>query len=378
MITVCFRKGGHPAYDEIFNYPPNGVKYKEIKFLKGKGGSDKSLLFKIKKQIFEIYKNLKYQGANIVPIYCNGDIIFSCGGLLPDTNLPWITDVEHGASLIGYNKKDITNKRKILLTVKFLTKSRCMILPWSLASKISITNIFGKYYHLFEDKIKVVYPAVSLPQFKKKFKQTDKITFLYISRLFWGKCGYEVLEAFNEISKKYDTELIFVSNTPKEIEKKFQKNSNIKFIQAPIPRIKILELYKKADVFVLPTLFDTFGFVYLEAMSFGLPIIATNVFAVPEIVEHKKNGLLIKPEYCLFNDEYLFRFDSCKSLINYTKKNLQYTLIDSLKKYMKQMIERDNERKTLGKNSLKILNKKFSIKRRNKTLREIYENLIKI
>ena len=41
--------------------------------------------------------------------------------------------------------------------------------------------------------------------------------------MFWGKCGYEVLEAFNRVAKKYDTELIFVSNTPKEIEKNSKK-----------------------------------------------------------------------------------------------------------------------------------------------------------
>ncbi|NJM20958.1 MAG: glycosyltransferase family 4 protein [Richelia sp. RM1_1_1] len=57
----------------------------------------------------------------------------------------------------------------------------------------------------------------------------------------------------------------------------------------------IKKLYADADIFVLPSFQETFGIVFLEAMHYGLPIITTNVTAIPELVEDGKNGLLVPP-----------------------------------------------------------------------------------
>jgi len=56
---------------------------------------------------------------------------------------------------------------------------------------------------------------------------------------------------------------------------------------------KKLLYYKSADIFVLPSLYEIFGIVNLEAMACGLPIIATKVGGIPDIVEDGSNGLLV-------------------------------------------------------------------------------------
>ncbi len=60
-------------------------------------------------------------------------------------------------------------------------------------------------------------------------------------------------------------------------------------------RKKLWEFYRKASVFVLPSLHETFGIVLLEAMSFGLPIVSTTAGAIPELIKHGVNGLLVPP-----------------------------------------------------------------------------------
>ena len=49
------------------------------------------------------------------------------------------------------------------------------------------------------------------------------------------------------------------------------------------------------DMFVLPSVKEGFPFAILEAMAAKLPIIATRVGAVPEIIENGKNGFILEP-----------------------------------------------------------------------------------
>ncbi len=57
----------------------------------------------------------------------------------------------------------------------------------------------------------------------------------------------------------------------------------------------IWDYYAAFDLFVLPTLSEGLAMTLLEAMSFGLPIIASAVGGIPEVITHGKNGYLIQP-----------------------------------------------------------------------------------
>lgn len=60
---------------------------------------------------------------------------------------------------------------------------------------------------------------------------------------------------------------------------------------------QLLELYHEADLFVFPTKLETegFGLVVAEAMAAGLPVIASRIGPLPELVSHGVNGLLFEP-----------------------------------------------------------------------------------
>jgi len=58
---------------------------------------------------------------------------------------------------------------------------------------------------------------------------------------------------------------------------------------------KLHEMYRNADIFVFPSLWEGYGIVLAEAMTYGLPVVSTNVSSIPEIVSNGENGILVKP-----------------------------------------------------------------------------------
>lgn len=56
---------------------------------------------------------------------------------------------------------------------------------------------------------------------------------------------------------------------------------------------ELRKMYEEADIFVLPSVEECYPFVLLEAMSVGLPIVATDVAAIPEIVKDGVQGIIV-------------------------------------------------------------------------------------
>lgn len=59
---------------------------------------------------------------------------------------------------------------------------------------------------------------------------------------------------------------------------------------------ELLEFYRRADIFVLPSLSEGIPKTLFEAMASGLPIVATKVGGVSDVIKHGETGLLIEPK----------------------------------------------------------------------------------
>ncbi|MCI4366013.1 MAG: glycosyltransferase family 4 protein [Thermoplasmata archaeon] len=66
-------------------------------------------------------------------------------------------------------------------------------------------------------------------------------------------------------------------------------------LTGPLARSELLGEYARADLFVLPSLFEPYGIVLTEAMAAGLPIVASRVGGIPEVVADGENALLCPP-----------------------------------------------------------------------------------
>ena len=71
-------------------------------------------------------------------------------------------------------------------------------------------------------------------------------------------------------------------------------NDRVRFV-GYVSNQELPTFYRSVDAFILPSETESFGLVFAEAMSCGLPILASNVGGIPEIVRHGVDGLLCPP-----------------------------------------------------------------------------------
>jgi alpha-maltose-1-phosphate synthase len=113
---------------------------------------------------------------------------------------------------------------------------------------------------------------------------------LFVGRNFVPKGGPDLVEAFRRVRREHPrARLWIVSQTaPAQLPEGA-------IFHGPLRPDALAALYARASVFALPTLREAFGLALVEAMCFGLPVIASRIEAIPEIVSDGETGVLVPP-----------------------------------------------------------------------------------
>jgi glycosyltransferase involved in cell wall biosynthesis len=125
---------------------------------------------------------------------------------------------------------------------------------------------------------------------------SDRITLLYVGRIGPRKGIDLVLEALNKANN--DNIEFLIAGTGrheqnlKEKSKSLNVESQTEFL-GYIPEDELPELYSSADMFILPSLYEGFGLVLLEAMACGTPVIGTDVGGIPTAIDDKETGIVV-------------------------------------------------------------------------------------
>jgi glycosyltransferase involved in cell wall biosynthesis len=115
-------------------------------------------------------------------------------------------------------------------------------------------------------------------------------TILFIGNDFLRKGGPELIDAFKIVRlSRPDARLQLVGTNPPGVV----SGDGVEVLGRIHDRGRIEQLYRDASVFVMPSHFDPFGLVLLEAMAFSLPTIASQSCGIPEIVQDKVTGALL-------------------------------------------------------------------------------------
>ena len=170
----------------------------------------------------------------------------------------------------------------------------------------------------------VINNAVSLPNYVNK--KTNKVrTFLFLGALIQRKGVINLLAAVKKMKDQgiSDFHLLIAGSGAEEqrLKEYVQINGIQEYVEflGWMTKEQKTALMKKSDVLVLPSYNEGLPIAVLEAMSYGLPIISTNVGSIAEAVKEKENGFLIEPGDVdslanamiqLINDSYLWEKES--------------------------------------------------------------------
>jgi N-acetyl-alpha-D-glucosaminyl L-malate synthase BshA len=160
----------------------------------------------------------------------------------------------------------------------------------------------------------------------------------------------DVVEIFALVRGKMPAKLVLVGDGPDRgaaefLVRKYCLQKDVLFLGK---QDNVYEKLAASDLFLLPSQLESFGLAALEAMACEVPVIATNVGGVPEVIEHGVDGFLVEPgdvqEAARYAIELLSRADRGREMgkiarINAKKKYCANDVIPAYERYYKRVLE---------------------------------------
>lgn len=231
----------------------------------------------------------------------NGDLLFTYGCLL-FTNKPYCVWIENGAALHGYDPKILQNPFAKVLLIPFAIDPclRHLVFMSQVAEKSFFATLGikdGWLKRKLKSKSIQIYPKFPEPATRKLKTFNGELHCLFTG-VYYIKGGRETLDAFRALRKEHANVFLTIL-TPLHMlhaddRKLLEETEGVTLLDATLQRSEMEELYKTHNVFLFPSYKDTFGLVLIEALSFGFPIIATDQYAVTEMVRHEYNGFVLE------------------------------------------------------------------------------------
>jgi len=171
--------------------------------------------------------------------------------------------------------------------------------PVSISQEVaeSVKKLYGR-----KISTPVIYNGIDVQKFsidQPKRVDRDKTILINVARLSREKNHALLVRAFSKaVQSCPNLELWLVGDGElrrdiEELVKQLGLEEKVKFFGV---RSDVPELLSQADIFVLSSDYEGFGLVVAEAMAAGLPVIATAIGGIPEILEGGRAGILVPPK----------------------------------------------------------------------------------
>lgn len=217
------------------------------------------------------------------------------------TNLPTITTV-HTPMKADTSKVELVNLFSV--AVKLQGKVSCLIESKLFNVSNKITSVASSVsqelseYGLNPNDVEVIGNGVDEKLFCPLQNKTNEKYILYTGRLSYRKGLFDFIECGINICSRYpgiNFKLTGKGPLFEQLNKIVQESgygNRFEFL-GHVEKSKLIELYQNATIFVLPSHYEGLPTTLLEAMSCGLPVVATAVSGNLDVIESGNNGILV-------------------------------------------------------------------------------------
>ncbi len=249
--------------------------------------------------VFQLARIIKEQGIDIVHCQRHKPTVYGAlAAHITGKNLKVISHVR------GLNRTR-SFKRKLLNGILFRRISRIIAVSNAVRDDIVKTNLMS-----FPDKVVTIYNGIGVEpytdcsltreQARIRLGLPEKDAFVYgtVGRLVETKGQESLLRAFARVCERYPKSWLIITGKGRleselrALSAKLNIHERVVFLGY---RTDIPEVLKAYDVFVLPSIAEGLPGALLEAMATGIPVIASRVGGVPEILEDPSLGIMVSP-----------------------------------------------------------------------------------
>lgn len=218
---------------------------------------------------------------------------------------PVIMDLaESYPRILSILKSDIRSYRNLDLILERTTYRNADRL---LANSESTARELEVYYGIPRERISVVYAGVNINQFHPNIDRQEIASRLALreSRVILCVAAFSLRKGLQYLIKAIPAVLEEVPNAMfifvgkgflrpllQELVDRLGVSDSVRFL-GTIQHEYLPSLYAVADLLVLPSVYEPFGKVLIEAMACGKPVIATKVSGIPEVVVDNETGILV-------------------------------------------------------------------------------------
>lgn len=248
--------------------------------------------------------------ARVRPLH-GAKLVHSAQFLLQDCGLPYVVDFECVEAFVLYQRLALRRPwARARLRRALADPHLRFLLPWSEAARRGLQSALGpaSVAQLAERTVTVL-PAIRPAVERPRVREPGPLRVLFIGTAFFAKGGVEAVRAVQRARATHEVCLDMVSDVPDPWPDELERAEGVTLHSWPAGGEVVRSLFERSDVLLFPSHMDTFGFVMLEAMAHGMPVLAARHFATPEIVEHDVSGLLFAGENTLYGEDGLCRYE---------------------------------------------------------------------
>jgi glycosyltransferase involved in cell wall biosynthesis len=165
------------------------------------------------------------------------------------------------------------------------------LVTWCRWAATSLINDYG----VDESRIRVIPPGVDVDLFRPSERPVEEagrpVRVLFVGGQFERKGGYDLLEAMRRLGPRAELDVVTgpeIIRVPEGLTVAVHRGLSP---QSP----ELVRLYREADIFALPSRGDCMPQAVAEGLASGLPVVATDIGAIPEMVSSSVNGFLVPP-----------------------------------------------------------------------------------